>query len=79
MKLLERTLNEEEATDKLLSELADGGVNRDAVEPADAGRGGGEKGVVGKAIQAVAEATGLAPEAPKKAKARKGTGRKKGG
>jgi ferritin-like metal-binding protein YciE len=79
VKLLEKTLKEEEATDKLLSELAEGGVNRDAVEPADAGRGGGEKGLVGKAIQAVAEATGLASEAPKKTKARKGTGRKKGG
>src|SRR4051812_8236531 len=78
VKLLERTLKEEEATDKLLSELAEGGVNRDAVEPADEGRGGGEKGLVGKAIQAVAEATGLAAEEPKKPKARKGTGRKKG-
>jgi ferritin-like metal-binding protein YciE len=76
---LEKTLKEEEATDKLLSELAEGGVNRDAVEPADAGRGGGEKGLVGKAIRAVAEATGLAAEEPKKPKARKGTGRKKGG
>ena len=79
VKLLERTLKEEEATDKLLSELAEGGVNRDAVEPADEGRGGGEKGLVGKAIRAVAEATGLAAEEPKKPKARKGTGRKKGG
>ena len=79
VKLLEKTLKEEEATDKLLSELAEGGVNRDAVEPADAGRGGGEKGPVGKAIQAVAEATGLAAEEPKKPKARKGAARKKGG
>ena len=33
VKLLERTLKEEEATDKLLSGLAEGGVNRDAVGP----------------------------------------------
>jgi ferritin-like metal-binding protein YciE len=79
VKLLEKTLKEEEATDKLLSELAEGGVNRDAVEPADEGRGGVEKGLVGKAIRAVAEATGLAAEEPRKPKARKGTGRKKGG
>ena len=77
VKLLEKTLKEEEATDKLLSELAEGGVNQDAVAPADEGRGDGEKGLVGKAIQAVAEATGLAAEAPKKPKARKGTGSKK--
>ena len=78
VKLLEKTLKEEEATDKLLSELAEGGVNRDAVEPADAGRGEGEKSLVGKAVRAVAEATGLAAEEPEKPKARKGTGRKKG-
>src|SRR3954454_8557801 len=79
VKLLEKTLKEEEATDKLLSELAEGGVNRDAVEPADDGRGDGEKGLAGKAIRAVTEATGLAAEEPKKPKGRKGTGRKKGG
>jgi ferritin-like metal-binding protein YciE len=79
VKLLERTLKEEEATDKQLSELAEGGVNRDAVAPADEGRGDGQKGPGGKATRAVAEATGLASEAPKRPKARKGTGRKKGG
>src|SRR4051794_29758861 len=79
VKLLEKTLKEEAATDKQLSELAEGGVNRDAVAPADEGRGDGREGPVGKATRAVAEATGLASEAPKKPKARKGTGRKKGG
>src|SRR4051812_25523444 len=73
VKLLERTLKEEEATDKLLSELAEDGVNRGAVAPADEGKE--EEGIVGKAIRAVAEATGLASEAPKKSKARKGIGR----
>ncbi len=54
-------------------------MNRDAVEPADEGRGDREDSLVGKAIQAVAEATGLASEATKRPKARQGTGRKKGG
>src|SRR4051794_20216957 len=35
VKLLEQTLKEEEATDQLLSELAEGGVNRDAVTPGE--------------------------------------------
>ena len=54
-------------------------MNRGAVKPADAGRGDGEKGLVGKAIRAVAEATGLPTEAPKKPKAGKASGKKKGG
>src|SRR4051794_25155025 len=53
-------------------------LNRDAVAPADEGRGDWEGELVSKAIRAVAEATGLASE-PERPKARKGTGRKKGG
>ena len=78
-KLLEKTLKEEEETDKLLSELAEGGVNEKAVSPPEDDQDGRGKTVVGKAIKAVAEATGLASEPPKKAKARKGAGRKGGG
>lgn len=79
VKLLDKSLKEEEASDKLLSELAEGGVNRNAAEPTDECRGDREDSLVGKAIQAVAEATGLASEATKRHKARQGTGQKKGG
>jgi ferritin-like metal-binding protein YciE len=78
-KLLEKTLKEEEATDQLLSNLAEGGINEKAVSPPEDDQKGRGKTLVGKAIEAVAEATGLASEPPKKAKARKGTGRKGGG
>src|SRR3954470_5086417 len=72
VKLLEQTLREEEATDQLLSELAEGGVNRGAVAPAAQGKGDGLKGPAGQAAQAVAEVTGPVSEAPKKARPRKG-------
>jgi ferritin-like metal-binding protein YciE len=77
-KLLEKTLKEEEETDKRLTELAEGGVNEKAVSPPEQ-RDDGGKTLVGKAIKAVAEATGLSSEPPKKANARKGTSRKRGG
>jgi ferritin-like metal-binding protein YciE len=81
VKLLEKTLKEEEATDQLLSNLAEGGINEKAVSPPEDQKQDRGKTLVGKAINAVAEATGLASEPPKKAKARKGsgTGRKGGG
>ena len=79
VKLLEKTLKEEEETDKLLSDLAEGGVNEKAVSPAEDGQDDRGETTVGKAIKAVAVATGLVSEAPKKAKARKGAGRKGGG
>ena len=72
-KLLEKTLKEEEATDQLLSNLAEGGINEKAVSPPEEEQKDRGKTLVGKAIKAVAEATGLASEPPKKAKARKGT------
>src|SRR3954470_19637872 len=58
VKLLEQTLKEEEATDKLLSELAEGGVNRDAVDPATQGQGAGPKGPSSKSDREPSEATG---------------------
>jgi ferritin-like metal-binding protein YciE len=79
VKLLEKTLKEEEATDQLLSNLAEGGINEKAVSPPEEEQKDRGKTLVGKAIKAVAEATGLASEPPKKAKASKGTGRKGGG
>ncbi len=76
VELLEKTLKEEEEADRLLSELAEDGVNEKAVSPAEDKQDDPGETIVGKAIQAVAEATGLASEPPKKAKARKGAGRK---
>jgi len=76
-KLLEKTLNEEGKTDTILNDLAEGGINADAVAPPEPDKNGAGKSLVGKAIQAVAEATGLATEPP--AKPRKGAARKKGG
>src|SRR4051794_31843171 len=78
VKLLEKTLKEEEATDQLLSNLAEGGINEKAVSPPEDEQKDREKTLVGKAIEAVAEATGLASEPPRNAKARKGGGRKGG-
>jgi len=78
-KLPEKTLKEEEATDQLLSNLAEGGINEKAVSPPEDEQKDRGKTLVGKAIEAVAEATGLASEPPNKAKARKGSGRKGGG
>ncbi len=77
-KLLEKTLKEEEATDQLLSNLAEGGINEKAVSPPEEEQQDRGKTLVGKAIKAVAEVTGLSAEPPKKASARKGTGRKGG-
>lgn len=79
VKLLEKTLKEEVDADQRLSDLAEGGVNQKAVSPADGEPNDQGETLVGKAIKAVAEATGLASEAPKKGKAPKGAGRKKGG
>jgi hypothetical protein len=77
VKLLEKTLKEEEATDQLLSNLAEGGINEKAVSPPEDQKQDRGKTLVGKAIKAVAEATGLASEPPKRPKARKGTASKK--
>ncbi len=78
-KLLEKTLKEEEETDRLLSDLAEGGVNEKAVSPAEDDQDDRGETTIGKAIKAVAVATGLASEPPKKGKARKGASRKGSG
>lgn len=77
-KLLERTLKEEEATDALLTELAEGGLNRQAVSPRE-GDVDEDDSLVGQALQAVGEATGLASGSSKKKGTRKATTGKKRG